>query len=103
MSGVNFKIPGLDLPRNQPGMVEKVYAPVEGMFSYMGMDHPLMRMLGVAGFSAGAIYLLGIPPFFDQYGRAKSWSVWSAEGEDSIALPWWLFAILLGIFCGVFF
>lgn len=106
----DIDIPSLDLniPSGKPsgGIVARIMEPIESMFSAIGLDSPLFRLLGVAGATGACLYLFKPSAFFESDGRSRPWSLWSLDGPDSDStstwVPWWLFAILAGVFFATF-
>lgn len=74
--------------------------PVEDGFVALGLTTPVSRLVGTT-LGVGAILYLIQPGVYFRNGHARSWSAWSND-PDSMLVPWWLAAILIGIVSATF-
>ncbi len=109
MADTGISIPSLDLNIGEPhapGFVGSLMAPIESIFGSLGLSTPLLRFLGVAVAAAGSLYLFKPLTFFEYDGRSRPWSIWTMDSAESDStstwVPWWLFAILAGLFFASF-
>ena len=87
---------------NEHGPLATAMRPIEDAFVSIGLKTPLLRLGGISGGTAIALFYCKPSYFFDAGGNSRPWSVWSS-GDDGVLVPWWLASFLAGAGAALFF
>ena len=78
---------------------------IENLFASVGLRTPVMRFAGVAGATAGVLYLVKPNSMFNADGTMKCWSVTAPDGTPAgqcTTVPLWRAAAGLGVTAALF-